>query len=731
MERIVESKPRLVIENIKANIFSTVFLIILGALLLLTYYLLKDYLTVLCFSFISAIAIKPTKNYILNWIISGRKNKSKNNILQENYLVQLFTGLYLLVTDFKNKYMGVWELIVDVLNSVKNFRTDIFSLLRLTLTYILVAKVGIALSFVSIGSLLLFDLLIRLFIYTYRHIFKAYIQENSEVDTAAQVIIDEQDQQNHQNSGKKGKKSPVKNQQQQVVVENEEAKQKRLKAEQEEEQFYNSLVSTLCVAGFVISIIFILVFFGGLCFWDIIDIRNKASQTLQIQLKEMNNLIEQQGIKSYLDEQFIKDQILSQVDKLDTYMSQSNLLPAIQVFQGVVNNYFNNTNSTLEEQEATYKFRLNIEQCQQGYIKYLNNSYIPQFIISSANEVTAVVCYIQIFIKQMDFNINEILNNLKNVGGNLYQNIQKIIIWIIQSMFTFLFSIIDYLLQTIIYLTSLFYLLSSPQFSLNKLLLLLPLEGEIKKKLEFSLEKNIRGVFASNLKISFYHIILTWLMLDIFDLPFSFITSVLAGILAIIPIIPVYFITIPYCIYLYFSGSILEMVILFVGYAHISLLSIDAIYSKNIAVHPFITGICVAMGLSVFELKGIIIGPLIVCSVYLLVDVLGEIQESKKIDLIKKGSLKKQNSNINTLKASSSQQQEASQAQTPEDQKNNQQKQKNKEAVESSEIKKETTSSETHQSRVNPKQQQQQLLNPNENQVTKRNTRTRSNKNNN
>lgn len=112
-------------------------------------------------------------------------------------------------------------------------------------------------------------------------------------------------------------------------------------------------------------------------------------------------------------------------------------------------------------------------------------------------------------------------------------------------------------------------------------------------------------------------------MLDIWDLPFSFITSVLAGIVAILPVIPVYFITIPYCVYLYFQGSIFEMITLFLLYLHISLLSIDTIYSKNIAIHPFITGICVAMGMSVFDLKGIIIGPLIICCVYLLVDVLG------------------------------------------------------------------------------------------------------------
>lgn len=159
-------------ESIKANIFSTVFLIILGALLLLTYYLLKDYLTVLCFSFISAIAIKPTKDYILYHIVLGRKDRLKKNILEENYLVKLFTGIYRLITDFKNNYIYVWELIVNIWNSVKHFRTDIYSLLLLTLFYIMIFKIGITLSLVAVASFLLLDLIGRLIYYTYCKFFK-------------------------------------------------------------------------------------------------------------------------------------------------------------------------------------------------------------------------------------------------------------------------------------------------------------------------------------------------------------------------------------------------------------------------------------------------------------------------------------------------------------------------------------------------------------------------------
>ena len=134
-------------------------------------------------------------------------------------------------------------------------------------------------------------------------------------------------------------------------------------------------------------------------------------------------------------------------------------------------------------------------------------------------------------------------------------------------------------------------------------------------------------MFSSTIKVAFYHIVLTWLLLDMLDLPFSFISSILAGVIAVLPIVPVYCITLPYCVYLYFTGRIIEMVLLLGLYFHVSTHSIEAIYSKNLAIHPYITGICVAMGMSVFELKGIIIGPLIVCSIYLFIDVLMEMQK--------------------------------------------------------------------------------------------------------
>jgi len=89
-----EKKAKLVMESIKANIFSTVFLIILGALLFLAYLLLKDYVTSLCFAFISAVAIKPLKEYVFRELVLDNATGEHNNLIEHSTLVRIFSFTY-------------------------------------------------------------------------------------------------------------------------------------------------------------------------------------------------------------------------------------------------------------------------------------------------------------------------------------------------------------------------------------------------------------------------------------------------------------------------------------------------------------------------------------------------------------------------------------------------------------------------------------------------------------
>jgi len=48
------------------------------------------------------------------------------------------------------------------------------------------------------------------------------------------------------------------------------------------------------------------------------------------------------------------------------------------------------------------------------------------------------------------------------------------------------------------------------------------------------------------------------------------------------------------------------------------------IYQKNIDVHPYITGLSVFLGIYAFGIKGIIYGPLLVCLVLIIYEIIKE-----------------------------------------------------------------------------------------------------------
>jgi len=103
---------------------------------------------------------------------------------------------------------------------------------------------------VSFGVFLLMDIIFRSILSAYRAIFKRITTRMTSSSTNSDV------------------KSPS-----QLSAEKKE--------KLEEEQFYNTVISIVFVLGFVGTVLFMLVAFGGLCLWDIIDMRNKITVQLQ------------------------------------------------------------------------------------------------------------------------------------------------------------------------------------------------------------------------------------------------------------------------------------------------------------------------------------------------------------------------------------------------------------------------------------------------------------------
>jgi predicted PurR-regulated permease PerM len=122
-----------------------------------------------------------------------------------------------------------------------------------------------------------------------------------------------------------------------------------------------------------------------------------------------------------------------------------------------------------------------------------------------------------------------------------------------------------------------------------------------------------------------YHIIITWLVLDICNIKFLYILSLLSGIITLIPIITPYIILIPSNILnlIYNEFSFMNILILNIAY-YILITSIDnCVYKRNVRKSdPYITGLSFVMGMYTFGLKGIIYGPVILCFSITVTDII-------------------------------------------------------------------------------------------------------------
>lgn len=147
---------------------------------------------------------------------------------------------------------------------------------------------------------------------------------------------------------------------------------------------------------------------------------------------------------------------------------------------------------------------------------------------------------------------------------------------------------------------------------------MMPIKQNIQQELNETLYKLIRGVFICSVKISYFHILFTWMMFNIFQINFEFISALLAGVMSLIPLFSPWIISIPVCLYFFLIGNYHSAFLFPTIYTFTSNKIFMDIYQNNIDVHPYITGLSIVMGIYAFNIKGIIYGPLLVCLVLIV-----------------------------------------------------------------------------------------------------------------
>ncbi|KAF5293264.1 hypothetical protein FQR65_LT11004 [Abscondita terminalis] len=225
------------------------------------------------------------------------------------------------------------------------------------------------------------------------------------------------------------------------------------------------------------------------------------------------------------------------------------------------------------------------------------------------------------FVKQ---NIGTFMSLLESVWSILKGNI-SLVVGSFSAFMSVLFgggtAVLNFILNMIVFLTTLFYLLSSSG-DLYKPVELLTNFSKNGSRFGLALEGAVNGVFKATVKMAAFYGLWTWFIHNCFSVKIVYLPSALATILGAVPFLGTYWACLPAILDLWLAQGKNFQAILFAFFQFLPTSIVDTTIYNEIqgGGHPYLTGLAIAGGIFCLGVEGAIIGPLLLCALYVVID---------------------------------------------------------------------------------------------------------------
>ncbi|XP_008554511.1 transmembrane protein 245 [Microplitis demolitor] len=246
-------------------------------------------------------------------------------------------------------------------------------------------------------------------------------------------------------------------------------------------------------------------------------------------------------------------------------------------------------------------------------------------------------------------NVGILMSVLDSVWSIVKGNLSIVLSVLTELLYVVLISgsaVLSFTLSTVVFFTTLFYLLSSSGYTYKPIELIAVFSPISFYRFAVAVQEAVMEVFAATFKLASFFGMWTWLIHNLFYVKIIYLPSAFAAILAAVPFLDAYFACIPAAIELWFTrGPMIAILFFLFHFLPYNIVMTDFYKEIKGAGHPYLTGLSIAGGIFCLGVEGAIFGPLLLCCIMVAINLSRRYVHSLSEETL--DSLKKQMSQTN------------------------------------------------------------------------------------